>query len=152
MGSKGSRLEAWMKSHKSEVAITSLLFVHQPTRKQCRLSPEMNTGRSSKQTTCLCRDTGGKGTLRAQRTGFNTLDNWGHKTPTQSKRKRNGKERVKGSWPETSIQYTWLHIYIFKKLRNNKNHSRGLPASFQMWLADPPSTAVTILLTWLESV
>ena len=26
------------------------------------------------------------GTLRTQRTGFNTLDNWGHKTPTQSKR------------------------------------------------------------------
>ena len=24
----------------------------------------MNTGRNSKQTTCLCRDTGGKGTLR----------------------------------------------------------------------------------------
>ena len=31
-GSKGSRLEVWMKSHK--VAITSLLFLHQPTRKQ----------------------------------------------------------------------------------------------------------------------
>ena len=109
----------------------------------------MNTGRNSKQTTCLCRDTGGKGTLPvvkwclmssdvswhirdilwpmpkhgsinlyvhgnqkarqdgqprtststltqllnyegtlpAQRTGFNTLDNWGHKTPTRPKRK-----------------------------------------------------------------
>ena len=43
---------------------------------------------------------GEKGTLR---TGFNTLDNWGHKTPTQSKRKRNQKEKVKGSWPETCI-------------------------------------------------
>ena len=79
----------------------------------------MNTGRSSKQTTCLCRDTGGKGTLRAQRTGFNTLDNWGHKTPTQSKRKRNRKEKVKGSWPETCIQYTRLHkdaICLFHSL------------------------------------
>ena len=28
-----------------------------------RLSPEMNTDRNSKQTTCLCRDTWGKGTL-----------------------------------------------------------------------------------------
>ena len=73
----------------------------------------MNTGRTDKQTTCLCRDTGGEGTLRAQRTGFNILDNWGHKTPTQSKRKRNRKERIKGSWPETCIQYTQLHVYIY---------------------------------------
>ena len=51
-----------MKSHKSQVAITEL-FICTPARKQCRLSPEMNTGRNSKQTTCLCRDTGGKGTL-----------------------------------------------------------------------------------------
>ena len=29
-----------------------------------------------------------------QRTGFNTLDNWGHKTPTQSKKKRTGKKRL----------------------------------------------------------
>ena len=33
MGSEGIRLEAWMKNHKSEVAITYLLFT--PTRKQC---------------------------------------------------------------------------------------------------------------------
>ena len=42
----------------------------------------------------LCRDAAG------QRTGFNTLDNWGHKTPTQSKRKRTGKKRLKGHGPE----------------------------------------------------
>ena len=36
-------------------------------------------------------------TLQAQRTSFNTLDNWGHKTPTQSKRKKDRKEKVKGS-------------------------------------------------------
>ena len=35
-------------------------------------------------------------TLPAQRTGFNTLDNWGHKTPTQSKRKRTGNNFLKG--------------------------------------------------------
>ena len=58
----------------------------------------MNTGRNNKQTTCLCRDTGGKGTLQAQRTSFNTLDNWDHETPTQSKMKKdNRKEKVKGS-------------------------------------------------------
>ena len=55
----------------------------------------MNTGRNSKQTTCLCRDTGGKGTLLAQRTSFNTLDNWGHKIPTQSKRKKKIKGKKK---------------------------------------------------------
>ena len=39
---------------------------------------------------------GGKGTLPAQHTTLNTLDNWGHKTPTQSKRKRTGKKRLQG--------------------------------------------------------
>ena len=33
----------------------------------------MNTGCDSKQTTCLCRDTGGKGTLLAQHTSFSIL-------------------------------------------------------------------------------
>ena len=42
---------------------------------------------------------------------FNTLDNWGHKTPTQSKRKRTGKKRLKGHSPK-HIQYTWLHPWI----------------------------------------
>ena len=37
----------------------------------------------------------------AQRTSFCTLDNWGHKTPNQSKKRKNKKEKVKGSWPET---------------------------------------------------
>ena len=44
-----------------------------------------------KQTTCLCRDTGGKGTLPAQHTTFNTLDNWAIKTPPNQKGK--GPER-----------------------------------------------------------
>ena len=70
----------------------------------------MNTGRNSKQTICLCRDTGGKGTLLAQHTTFNTLDNWGHKTPTQSKRKRTEK-KIKGSWSGTCI-HTPGYIYI----------------------------------------
>ena len=48
-------------------------------------------------------------TLPAQRTGFNTLDNWGHKPPTQSKRKSTGKKRLNGYGPETCIQYTRLH-------------------------------------------
>ena len=60
----------------------------------------MNIGRNSKQTTCLCRDTGGKRTLPVQHTTFNTLDNWGHKTHTQSKRKRTGKKGLKGHGPE----------------------------------------------------
>ena len=87
MGSEESRLEA------SEVAITELLLA-------LPWDEHMNTGRNSKQTTCLCRDTCGKGTLPAQCTGFNTLDNWGHKKPTQSKRKRTGKKSLKGHGPE----------------------------------------------------
>ena len=42
-GVEGSRFEAWMKSHKSEVACYNITFICTPTRKQCRLSPEMNT-------------------------------------------------------------------------------------------------------------
>ena len=44
----------------------------------------------------------------AQRTSFNTLDNWGHKTPNQSKRKRTGKKSLKGHGLEHT-QYTRLH-------------------------------------------
>ena len=51
----------------------------------------------------------GEGTLLAQRTSFNTLDNWGHKTPTQSKRKRTGQKILKGHGPEHT-QYTELHL------------------------------------------
>ena len=54
-----------MNSHKSEVGITFYLHTNQPGN--CRLSPKMNTGCNSKQTTCLCRDTGGKGTLPGER-------------------------------------------------------------------------------------
>ena len=43
---------------------------------------------------------GGKGTLPAQHTTFNTLDNWGHKYPTQSKRKRTGNKRLHGHGQE----------------------------------------------------
>ena len=50
----------------------------------------------------------GKEDVLAQCASFNTLDNWGHKTPTQSKRKRTGKKRLKGHGPK-HIQYTRLH-------------------------------------------
>ena len=59
--------------------------------------------------TCCCRDTGEKRTRRAQRTSFNPLDNWGHKTPTQSKRKRTGKKGLKGHDPEHT-RYAWFHL------------------------------------------
>ena len=70
----------------------------------------MNTGRNSKQPTCLCRDTGGKGTLLAQHTSFNTFDNWGHRISTQSKRERTtGKKRLKGHGPGHT-HCTQLHL------------------------------------------
>ena len=84
----------------------------------------MNTGRNSKQTTCLCRDTGRKGTLLAQHTSFNTLDNWGRKTPSQSKkRKGDRKEKVKGSWPWTHTMHSVT--YITKKQNLQGVESRG---------------------------
>ena len=49
-------------------------------------------------------------TLLAQRTDFNILDNWGHKTPNQPKRKKGDrKEKVKASWPRTHT----LHSVTF---------------------------------------
>ena len=61
------------------------------------------------------RDTGGKGTLLAQRSSFKTLDNWGHKTPTQSKRKSTGKKRLKGHGLEyvySTLGYIYISISI----------------------------------------
>ena len=49
--------------------------------------------------------------LPAQCTGFNTLDNCGHKKKTQSKRKRTGKKRLKGHGPE-HVYNTLGYIYI----------------------------------------
>ena len=40
---------------------------------------------------------GEKGTRRAQRTSFNTLDNWGHKTPHPIKTEKGQERKVKGS-------------------------------------------------------
>ena len=51
-----------------------------------------------------------KKTLLAQRASFNTLDNWGHKTPAQSKKRKDRKEKIKRSWPKTCIQYTQLQL------------------------------------------
>ena len=60
--------------------------------------------------TCYCRDTGGKRTRRTQCTRFNTLDNWGHETPTQSKKEKDRKERLKGHSPNTHNTLGWLHM------------------------------------------
>ena len=88
----------------------------------------MNTDHNSKQTTCLCRDTGGKGTLPAQRTGFNTLGNWGLKTPTQSKRKRTGKKRLKGHGPKhvyNTLGYIFKTVFSFLVLRKDNSLSES---------------------------
>ena len=67
-------------------------------------------------TICYCRDTGGKRTLWPS-TRFNTLDNWGHKTPTQSnfhpiRKEKDRKERLKGHNPK-HVQHTRLQ-YIYE--------------------------------------
>ena len=107
-----------------------ITFICTPTRKQCRLSPEMKTwtpattannlplqGHWRKRDTAspVRRDTGVKGTLLAQRSSFNTLDNWGHKTPTLSKRKSTGKKRLKGHGLE-HVYNTLGYIYIYQYL------------------------------------
>ena len=55
----------------------------------------------------------GKEDALAQRTSFNTLDNWGHKTPTQSKKRKDRKEKVKGTWPETQTIHSVASIKTF---------------------------------------
>ena len=49
-------------------------------------------------------------TLPAQHTTFNTLDNWGHKPPTYSKRKRTGKKRLKGAGVYNTLGYILIQI------------------------------------------
>ena len=89
-----------MKSHKSDVAITSLLL-HQPGNSAGSPLNQMHRQQLELLLTddLLLQGHCGKEDALAQCTSFNTLDNWGHKTPTQSNRKRNKKEKVKGSWP-----------------------------------------------------
>ena len=58
-------------------------------------------------------------TMKAQRTGFNTLHNWGlflfdwvsDWVGDPIKKEKDRKEKIKGSWPGTCIQYTRLHDY-----------------------------------------
>ena len=62
-------------------------------------------------------------TLPAQRTGFNTLDNWGHKTPTQSKSKRTRKKRLKGHGPEhvyNTLSYTVFIQNVFSQWQHSR--------------------------------
>ena len=51
---------------------------------------------------------------RAQRTSFNTLDNWGHKTPTNQKGK-DRKEKI--TWRVTAREHTqYTRYYIYRLL------------------------------------
>ena len=60
-------------------------------------------------------------TRRAQRTIFNTLDNRGHKSPTQSK--RTGKKRLKGHSPKHA-QYTQLHKKYQTEIKQVRERER----------------------------
>ena len=94
-----------MKSHKSAVAITELLFT--PTRKQCRLFPESNTWVPSQQlklTTCFCRDTGGKRMRWAQPASFDTSDVRAIKlSPSQKRERTTGEKKVRAMAQNTHL-------------------------------------------------
>ena len=72
----------------------------------------MNIGHISKQDNLPLQGHWGKGTLPAQHTTFNTLDNWGHKTPPNQKGKGLEIKELKGHGPE-HVYNTLGYIYIF---------------------------------------
>jgi len=77
----------------------------------------MNTGPNRKQP-ASAGTLGEKEHWLAQHTSFNTLDNWGHKTPTQWKKRKDKKEMVKGSWPGTHTIFntlSYISIIIFNE-------------------------------------
>ena len=92
------------------------------------------------------------GTLLAQRTSFNTLDNWGHKTPTQSKkRKDDRKERVKGSWPWTHTINALSYIYTatFRGMTREKHtHKKTDFCDFIIFIGVFKSLTSSSWLTW----
>ena len=76
------------------------VYLHQPGNSVgSPLNQHMGvqTTAANKHAACLARDTVGKRTRRAQRTSFNTLDNRGHKTPIQSKKEKDRKEKIEGT-------------------------------------------------------
>ena len=60
---------------------------------------------------------------RAQRTSFNALDNWGHKTPTQSKKRiKDRKERLRGHGPKhvyNTLSYTNIEALVINTYQEN---------------------------------
>ena len=112
MGSWGKQVGSMDEEPQVRGCYNFYLSTNQPGNS---VGSPLNTGCNSKQSTCLCRDTGGKGTLPAQHTTFNTLDNWAIPPPPPPhpiKKEKDRKEKVIGSWPGTCIQYTRLHIYL----------------------------------------
>ena len=90
----------------------------------------------------------------AHRTSFNTLDNWGHKTPTpQSKKRRTtGKKRLTGHGPEHT-QYTRLHNTYLKPQKEEKKkrrRSRRLSLICQMTSEDIKHQLIRSRRTWMR--
>ena len=83
-------------------------------------------------------------TLRAQRTSFYTLDNWGHKIPTQSKRKRTGKKGLKGHGLE--------HIYIVQELCESRGGRPGLSVLTSLLVSVDVKNYWTVLRHWSQLV
>ena len=103
----------------------------------------MNTDCNSKQTTCLCRDTGGKGTLPAQHTTFNTLDNWAIKSPPNQKGK--GPER-KDYMVMGRNMYT-IHAVTYVTVVSVKQENKRVTTMLLLFKI----LIVTIGLKWLDA-
>ena len=79
--------------------------------------PEGSLGRTAQDVHLDSRTAPELWTRRAQRTSFNTLDNWGHKTPTQSKKDKGQekkKKRLKGHGPKhvyNTLGYNCIHLF-----------------------------------------
>ena len=89
--------------------------------------PEGSLGRTAQD---VHLDSHSSWTMKPQRTSFNTLYNWGHKTPTQSKRRKDRKEKIKESWPRIhtihSVTQGYLNmnkLKVFKSCFFPKNYS-----------------------------
>ena len=97
-----------------------------------RLSRESETWvpRQQLKTTCFCRDTGAKRTLRAQRASVKTSDNYGHRTPSQSKKRKDDRKEEADTLGASSGNYAGIYEILFVVMVNEY----GMTQSFFIYI------------------